>query len=99
MMSRVDEVMTEAGLLTGIAFPYSAYGKATSFTIAGREIPLKGKYFRIAPFGNRTGDPIGKFPHYHRRVQENGKTIPGQRDKRHKPWESHPNDKSFWDRF
>lgn len=26
-----------------------------------------GKNLRIAPWGNRTGHPYGRFPHYHRR--------------------------------
>jgi RHS repeat-associated protein len=41
-----------------------------------------GKNFRLAPFGNRTGHPVGRWPHYHRRG-----TGPGQGMKRHRPWE------------
>lgn len=88
-----------ASLLAGIATPYTAYGKTISFALAGREIELGSKYFRLALFGNRTGHPTGKYPHYHRRVQENGKTLPGQSDKRHRPWDHKETDKSFWDRF
>jgi len=54
---------------------------------AGREFKI-GNNFRIAPFGNRTGHPIGRFPHYHRRiVGPNGKTLPGGSMKWHRPWE------------
>ena len=61
-----------------------------------------GKNFRIAPFGNRTGHPTGKYPHYHRRVPhptKPGEGAPGQGMKRHRPWDTKGTDKSFWDRF
>ena len=63
------------------------------FAAAGREISF-GKNFRIAPFGNRTGHSIGRWPHYHRRG-----TQPGQGIGRHRPFERKSPDKSFWDRF
>ncbi len=72
---------------------------AVRFGIAGKEISY-GNNFRIALFGNRTGHPTGKFPHYHRRgVDKNGMTEPGQGIKRHRPWDTKQSDGSFWDRF
>jgi len=54
---------------------------------SGIEFKL-GKNFRLAPFGNRTGHPYGKLPHYHRRITDaNGQTIPGGGIKWHRPWE------------
>lgn len=71
----------------------------TEFALAGREIKF-GKDLRIAPFGNRTGHPLGERPHYHRRVTgPNGETLPGQGIGRHRPWETKSTDTNFWDRF
>ncbi|QMU61549.1 MAG: hypothetical protein GKR92_07505 [Gammaproteobacteria bacterium] len=66
----------------------------------GGEIAFS-KNFRIAPFGNRTGNAIGRFPHYHRRGINvlTGKTKPGQGIGRHRPWEKKATDKGFGDRF
>ncbi|MBM3997932.1 MAG: hypothetical protein FJ297_00070 [Planctomycetes bacterium] len=50
----------------------------------GREFTF-AKNFRIAPFGNRTGHPIGKYPHYHYRPSN--PAPPGQGIGRHRPWE------------
>lgn len=45
-----------------------------------------GENVRVAPWGNRTGDPLGKYPHYHRRiVGPDGKTVPGGAIGRHRP--------------
>jgi hypothetical protein len=46
---------------------------------SGRELKIS-KDLRIAPLGNRTGHPLGKFPHYHRRGPSDGAggTVPGQ---------------------
>jgi len=49
---------------------------------------------RIAPWGNRTSNPYGKYPHYHRRG-----SVPGQGIGRHRPWEPKGPDTSFFDRF
>jgi RHS repeat-associated protein len=69
------------------------------FALAGREISI-GKNIRVALFGNRTGHPIGKYPHYHRRgLGADGKTVDGQDIKRHRPWERKTHDKSWTDRF
>lgn len=73
----------------------------------GSEYPQGGKTFRVAPFGNRTTPPhpTGRFPHYHRqgpkimKGNKKGQTVPGQAMKRHRPWDTHSSDKSFWDRF
>jgi len=70
-----------------------AWGRALGE--AGRDIYLLrepelsfGKNFRIAPFGNRTSNPIGNLPHYHRRILgPNGETIPGGGIGWHRPWE------------
>jgi hypothetical protein len=60
-----------------------------------------GNNVRIAPFGNRTGHPIGSYPHYHRRGVNpmTGKTYDGQGIGRHRPWETKSTDTTFWDRF
>jgi RHS repeat-associated protein len=67
---------------------------------AGREFSF-GRNFRIAPFGNRTGHPTGRFPHYHRRVVDKatGLTLPGQGIGRHRPWDSRFTDRKWWERF
>jgi len=59
-----------------------------------------GKNFRAAPFGNRTGHPTGRYPHYHRRgVDSTGQTKPGQGIGRHRPWDTKSTDTGFGDRF
>jgi len=54
----------------------------------GGELSIGSKW-RIAPWGNRTGHPTGRFPHYHRqgRLGPDGKPLPGQGKGRHRPWE------------
>jgi RHS repeat-associated protein len=67
----------------------------------GREIKI-GSNCRIAPFGNRTGHPTGKYPHYHRGVPDPnspGHSLPGQSKKRHRPWDTKSTDRSWRDRF
>ena len=67
----------------------------------GREYSF-GRNFRLAPFGNRTGHPIGRWPHYHRRVPDPdcpGQSLPGQGIGRHRPWETSTHDTSWWDRW
>jgi len=69
------------------------------FALAGRELAF-GKNFRIALFGNRTGHPLGRWPHYHRRgLGPDGATRAGQGIGRHRPWERRQGDRGFWDRF
>ena len=67
----------------------------------GPELKI-GKNARIAPFGNRTGHPTGRWPHYHRRVPnpaKPGQGMPGQGIGRHRPWDRMSTDRSWWDRF
>ncbi len=68
----------------------------------GWEIKV-GKNLRIAPFGNRTGNRFGRWPHYHRRVidPKTGETRPGQGINRHRPWETKQTNppERFRDRF
>jgi RHS repeat-associated protein len=48
-----------------------------------------GKNWRFAPWGNRTGDPTGKLPHYHHRwpAGPDGQTPPGGGIGWHRPWQ------------
>lgn len=74
---------------------------AGNFAARGGEIPL-GPNMRVAPFGNRTGHPTGRFPHYHRRIPDPnnpGGSLPGQGMNRHRPWDSKSTDQCFKDRF
>jgi RHS repeat-associated protein len=67
---------------------------------AGREPTIGG--IRVAPLGNSTGHPIGRYPHYHRGVPDParpGNSLPGQGANRHRPWETKSTDAGFWDRF
>lgn len=67
---------------------------------SGREIRI-GKNVRIAPLGNRTSHPTGRFPHYHRRAidKTSGKTKPGGGIGRRRPWGKRSTDRSWRDRF
>jgi RHS repeat-associated protein len=59
-----------------------------------------GKDFRVAPFGNRTQHPQGRFPHYHRRAYDSkGRVRYDQGMGRHRPWEPRDSDQSLFDRF
>lgn len=82
-----------AGLLAGVAVTSRGYA-------TGAELKI-GSNLRIAPWGNRTGHPIGRYPHYHRRGKPdaNGNTPPGQGIGRHRPWEIKPSDKCGSDRL
>ncbi len=78
---------------------YATAGLVGEFAWFGKEITI-GKNWRIAPFGNRTGHPTGRFPHYHRSAKDaSGKVKPGGSIKRHRPWDSRSTDKSWKDRF
>ena len=86
-------------------------GKATTKLVKdikrGKEyVPFGNrKTFRVAPWGNRTGHQYGRYPHYHRqgpkitKGKKKGETKAGQTMKRHRPFEPHKSDTSFWDRF
>jgi RHS repeat-associated protein len=70
-----------------------------NWAASGAEIKV-GSNFRVAPVGNRPGNPLGELPHYHRRgVGSDGVTIPGQGIGRHRPWETKSTDKHYWDKF
>ncbi|AJD50013.1 Rhs family protein [Isoalcanivorax pacificus W11-5] len=75
-------------------------GQGASWFAIGKEFRF-GNNFRVAPFGNRTGHPIGRYPHYHRRVTnpDTGVPLDGQGINRHRPVETKSTDKSFFDRF
>jgi RHS repeat-associated protein len=91
---RIDQCSMIAGGLVGGGLVGKGF-------VRGREI-TRGKGFRLAPFGNRTGHPHGELPHYHRSVpnpRKPGQSMPGQSVKRHRPWDESPVDQSFWDRF
>lgn len=93
----------KAADLASIFIPLGALGRLLQLGYkGGREIKI-GNNWRIAPFGNRRGDPLGKWPHYHRRGKPgpNGRPRDGQGISRHRPWQvSKDNDKNgFWDRF
>ncbi len=94
-------------LVAGVKVAKQSYILTRAAIAGGHEYHL-GKDIRIAPFGNRTGDSIGKWPHYHRQGKivlkgrgRNRHLAPrdGQSSRRHRPWQKHKNDKSFWDRF
>jgi len=82
------------GVSVGVAFTTRGYATGAELSI--------GRNFRIAPWGNRTGHPTGRYPHYHRRggpLDVNGNPPPGQSIKRHRPWDSRSTDRDGWDRF
>jgi RHS repeat-associated protein len=89
------------GTYTGYGW-FMALGSGAGYRFykAGKELSF-GKNFRIAPLGNRTGHPTGRFPHYHRRGIDpaTGQTKPGQGIGRHRPWDTRSTDKSRWERF
>ena len=81
------------GLVAGAVVTAKGYS-------VGAELSI-GRNFRMAPWGNRTGHPIGRYPHYHRRgaPDAKGNTPPGQGIGRHRPWENKSTDKCGCDRF
>jgi RHS repeat-associated protein len=92
------EILGDGG---GQVIFFESMGKITEAARYGKEIEI-GENCKIAPFGNRAGDPIGRWPHYHRRVpnpNRPGEGMPGQGLKRHRPWERKSPDKSWRDRF
>jgi RHS repeat-associated protein len=105
-VARCSALFTTLGA-PGARFASSPLGcrvNASLVRYSGKEISL-GDGLRVAPFGNRTGHPTGRFPHYHRqgpryvKGNKKGQTLPGQSMKRHRPWDSSPFDTSFGDRF
>jgi hypothetical protein len=80
------------GLVAGVAVTTRGYATGAELSI--------GRNFRIAPWGNRTGHPTGRYPHYHRRgTDANGNTLPGQGIGRHRPWDKKSTDTCGCDRF
>lgn len=87
----IDKV---AGLLGGIV----GGGLVGRGFYTGREYMVPGRPFgleRIAPFGNRTGNKYGEYPHFHRRVAHpnpsraaKGESAPGQGIGNHRPYEA-----------
>ncbi len=95
----IEPVYPEAYLLPALQ-ALKLYDQAKQWHAQGKEFKF-GNNLRIAPFGNRTGNPYGELPHYHRsRIDpETGNPIPSQGANKHRPWEIKSGDKTFWDRF
>lgn len=89
----------EGARVIGGAAAGGAVGGMCSMAVTGAEVTIGG--VRLAPFGNRTGNPTGELPHYHRRVLDpmTSEPAPGQGIGRHRPWDTRSTDTSFWDRF
>ena len=82
-----NKTMESLGNAGGQVIFFKSLAEVSDYARYGREIKI-GKNCRIAPFGNRTGHPVGRWPHYHRRiVGPNGETVPGGSMKWHRPWE------------
>ena len=81
------------GAVAGVAVTTRGYATGAELSI--------GRNFRLAPWGNRTGHPTGRYPHYHRRgaPDASGNTPPGQGIGRHRPWDKKSTDKCGCDRF
>ena len=81
------------GVASGVAVHVIGFRRGAELSI--------GRNFRLAPWGNRTGYPTGRYPHYHRRAVDSktGQTVPGGSIKRHRPWDGRSSDKSIRDRF
>lgn len=86
-------------ILVGNAAAFGG-GCAVGAAVTGQEFRMGN--IRIAPLGNRTGHPTGRYPHYHRGVPDPkspGNSLPGQSPRRHRPWDTKSTDKTFLDRF
>lgn len=93
LMEQLRNHMVDGGIATDVNVCSWGYGYANRIGqleqaglfavgyLRGAEITF-GRNFRIAPFGNRTGHPVGRYPHYHRRYPG-----PGGGIGRHRPWE------------
>ncbi len=90
------EALADAAIYTSL----DSAGKLIDDMMQGREYNIGKDGSRIAPEGNRTGHPTGEKPHYHRRVRGKGGNVKrGQGIDRHRPWDTSPEDKSFWEKF
>jgi len=100
-VTRASSLFTALGY-PGLRFARSPLGcriNAALYDLSGKELSF-GPNFRIAPLGNRTGHPTGKFPHYHRRRFDSKGRVPrGQGLDRHRPWDTKADDKLFGNRF
>lgn len=85
-----------------------AVGGVAEWTVKTGRIAWKGgelvagRNWRFNPAGNwrNARSWQDRLPHYHRRsLGAEGKAPSGQGIGRHRPWDSRPTDKSFWDRF
>jgi hypothetical protein len=79
------------GALVGGLYGARGYARGPEF-----EIPLDalrgptGKPARVAPWGNRTGNYWGEYPHYHRAIPNPscpGESLRGQGYSNHRPWQ------------
>lgn len=95
----------EAARDAALGAAFGVWGKAGYAGRYGRELSgltRSGGRWRVAPWGNRTNHPFGKWPHYHRsRPNPNkpGESLPGHSIRRHRPFEKKPSDKTILDRF
>jgi len=83
-----NEAAGLAGSLVGGGAAAKGYCRGPEFTIFGKN--SSGQVQRVAPFGNRTGNPYGEFPHYHRGVPDPaspGNSMRGQGVGQHRPYE------------
>jgi RHS repeat-associated protein len=94
---RIDAAAGLAGGLLGGGLSGWGFGTGYEFT---------GNGWRVAPWGNRTGNAYGEYPHYHRRVPHpnprraaKGEGAPGGSIGRHRPWEPAGSDKSWCDKL
>jgi hypothetical protein len=80
-----------AASVIGDALTGGAVGQVAPWAATGKEFKIS-KDLRVAPFGNRTNNPKGQLPHYHRRIPDPGDPT-GQGSKHgqgfgnHRPWE------------
>ncbi|MGH9943950.1 MAG: DUF4214 domain-containing protein [Pyrinomonadaceae bacterium] len=97
---RNSRLHTAGGYVGSVGQALIPVGAGVKGFQAGKEIVLRGGRLRIAPFGNRTGHPYGRWPHYHRqRIGPNGRVRYDQGMRRHRPWEPRSTDRSWRDRF
>lgn len=83
-----------AGAVTGAISAFIIYHNGAELRI--------GRNFRFAPYGNRTGNPYGELPHYHRRGPRDpltGEAPYGEGMRRHRPWEPQAQGLPWWRRF
>ena len=90
--------LAKAGAIGGLLG--GAGGLGVKWFRYGKELRIHR--VRIAPFGNRNPawakpHPTGRWPHYH--LDKGNKPPFKPFDKRHRPWDTKPSDKSFLDRF